>query len=227
MPRRTFGFHSVASGVACALALVLIVGVHVPAAAQASLNHDQAVRALDHSVPARRLEAMIRLAEIGTAADSDVALARLRDDDPVVRRFAVELIWRVWGRSGDAAIDALYVQGVEKMQSGDLPAAVLVFSDIIARRPQFAEAWNKRATLFFLLDQYELSMNDCDEVLKRVPQHFGALSGYAQMLAERGQPERALDMFERAYKVNPNMANAEQVIQTLRQQIESKRKNST
>jgi len=204
-----------------------MLSAHAPAAAQGLINHDQAVRALEHAQAARRLEGMIRLADIGTVADSDVALARLRDEDPVLRRFAAVLVWRVWGRSGDAAIDALYEQGVDMMQAGELPKAVLLFSDIIAKRPQFAEAWNKRATLFYMLDQYELSMRDCDEVLKRVPQHFGAMSGYAQMLAERGQPERALELVERAHKVNPNMANAELVIQDLRQQIEAKRKRST
>jgi len=220
-------FSPFARVAACVAALVLALAAHAPAAAQGPLNHDQAVRALDHAQAARRLEGMVRLADIGTAADSDVALARLRDDDPLLRRFAVGLVWRVWGRSGDAAIDTLYEQGVDLMQAGELPKAVLLFSDIIAKRPQFAEAWNKRATLFYMLDQYDLSMKDCDEVLKRVPQHFGALSGYAQMLSERGQPDRALEFFERAYKVNPNMANAELVIQDLRQQIEAKRKKST
>ncbi|MEO7940746.1 MAG: tetratricopeptide repeat protein [Burkholderiaceae bacterium] len=224
---RNCWFGPIAGVTACVVALILVLGVHAPAAAQEPLNHDQAVQALDNAEATRRLEGMIRLADIGTAADSDVALARLRDDDPVVRRFAVVLVWRVWGRSGDAAIDALYEQGVALMQAGELSKAVLLFSDIIAKRPQFAEAWNKRATLLYMLDQYDLSMKDCDEVLKRVPQHFGALSGYAQMLAESGQPERALELFERAYKVNPNMANAELVIQDLRQQIEAKRKKST
>ncbi len=223
---RTRWFSPAAGVAACIVTWVLVLGVHAPATAQGPLNHDQAVQALGHAESARRLEGMVRLADIGTAADSDVALARLHDDDPALRRFAVVLVWRVWGRSGDAAIDTLYEQGVDMMQAGELPKAVLLFSDIIARRPQFAEAWNKRATLFYMLDQYDLSMKDCDEVLKRIPQHFGALSGYAQMLAERDQPERALEFFERAYKANPNMANAERAIRDLRQQIEAKRKKS-
>ena len=112
------------------------------------------------------------------------------------------------------------------MQARDLPNAVLLFSEIIAKRPAFAEAWNKRATIYFLLNQYELSMKDCQEVLQRIPQHFGALSGYAQMLAERGELERALELLERAYLVNPSMGNAELMIQDLKRQIEQKRKKS-
>ncbi len=212
----------------CAVAIALTLGVAPPAAAQQGpLNRQQALQALKHADPARRLEGMLRLTDIGTAVDADALMPRLLDADPTLRQAAVAMIWRLWGRSGDAAIDTLYQQGVDLMQSGNLPRAVVVFSDIIGKRPAFAEAWNKRATLYYMLDQYELSMKDCDEVLKRVPNHFGALSGYAQMLAARDQPERALDLLERAYRVNPNSGNAEPMIEYLRLQIETKRKKST
>jgi len=199
-----------------------------PAAAQTGpLNRQQALQALAHADPTRRLEAMLRLADLGDAADAGAVMPRLRDADPVLRQFAVGLVWQLWSRSGDAGIDALFAQGVALMQAGDLPKAVLVFTDIINQRPGFAEAWNKRATIYFMLDQYELSMKDCDAVLARVPDHFGALSGYAQMAAERGQLERALGYMERAHRANPNMANAELAIKDLRRQIEIRRKKST
>ena len=213
---------------ACASTVALILGAASPAAAQQGpLNRQQAVQALNHADPLRRLEGMVRLADIGTAADADALMPRLLDADPTLRQAALAIVWRLWGRSGDAAIDKLYEQGMGLMQSGNLPRAVAVFSDIIRQRPAFAEAWNKRATLYYMLDQYELSMKDCDEVLKRVPNHFGALSGYAQMLAERDQPERALELLERAYRVHPNSGNAEPMIEHLRQQVEAKRKKST
>lgn len=148
--------------------------------------------------------------------------------DPSLRQLAVALVRRLWSRSGDTAIDAQYQQAMAAMQAGELPKAVQLLTDIIASRPAFAEAWNKRATVYFKQGQYELSMKDCEEVLKRVPLHFGALSGYAQMLAERGQPDRrALEYLERAYRVNPNMVNADLMIEDLRQQIGIKRKKST
>ena len=211
----------------CAVAIALSFVAAPPVAAQQGpLNRQQALQALKHADPVRRLEGMLRLTDIGTAADADALMPRLLDADPTLRQAAVAMIWRLWGRSGDAAIDTLYQQGVDLMQSGNLPRAVVVFTDIISKRPAFAEAWNKRATLYYMLDQYELSMKDCDEVLKRVPNHFGALSGYAQMLATRDQPERALEYLERAYRVNPNSGNAEPMIEYLRLQIEAKRKKS-
>ena len=209
------------------MALALCLGVAAPAAAQTGpLNREQALLALTHADPAHRLQAMLRLADLGSSADAEAVMPRLRDPDPVLRQFAEALVWRLWGRSGDAAVDARFAQGVALMQSGELPKAALVFTDIIARRPAFAEAWNKRATIYYLLDQYELSMNDCDAVLERVPDHFGALSGYSQMLAERGQTERALGYLEHAFQVNPNMVNGELMIENLRRQVEIKRRKS-
>lgn len=207
--------------------LVCALGAAAPAFAQSPLNRQQALAALNHADPTHRLQAMLRLVDIGTAADANALLPRLSDQDPSLRHVAVGSIWQLWARSGDARVDALYKQGVELMRSGELPKAVLVFSDIIKMRPAFAEAWNKRATVYYMLDQYELSMKDCDEVLARIPQHFGALSGYASMLAERGQPERALEYLQRAVQVNPTMADAELMIESLRRQIDAKNKKST
>jgi tetratricopeptide (TPR) repeat protein len=207
--------------------LLVLAAAPATSLAQAPLNRQQALNALGDVDPSMRMLGMVRLADIGTAADADALLPRLADPDPTVRRIALPAIWRLWGRSGDATIDALYETGIGLMQSGDLPKAVLVFSDIIGKHPMFAEAWNKRATIYYLMNEYELSMKDCDEVLKRIPKHFGALSGYSQMLAERGQPERALEYLERAFSVNPNMGNAELMIQDLRRQVNAKQKKST
>jgi tetratricopeptide (TPR) repeat protein len=149
----------------------------------------------------------------------------LGDAEPAVRQVALATVWQLWGKSGDAAIDKLYQEGLDRMQDGDMPKAIQLFNAIIAKRPAFAEAWNKRATIYYRSGEYDLSMQDCEEVIKRLPQHFGALVGYAQMLAERNQPERALELMERASKVNPYLANAELMMAALRIQIENKRKS--
>jgi tetratricopeptide (TPR) repeat protein len=148
----------------------------------------------------------------------------LHDKEPGLRNVALGTVWQMWGRTGDKEIDTLYGDGTAEMKEGNVLEAIRIFSDIIAKRPAFAEAWNKRATLYFMVGQFELSMQDCEEVLKRVPKHFGALSGYAQMLAERDQPEKALELMQRAVAVNPNMANAELLMGDLRRRIEIKRK---
>ena len=211
--------------VAVTLAVVLCAMQLAHAASEEKLNYQQARKALGHAEPQRRINGMHQLLKLGTAKDAGAVLALLDDAQPAVRQVALATVWQLWGKSGDAAIDKMYQEGMDRMQDRDLPKAIQVFSDIIAKRPEFAEAWNKRATLYYMAGEYELSMQDCEEVLKRLPEHFGALVGFAQMLAERSQPERALALMERASKINPYLANAELMMAALRIQIENKRKN--
>ena len=208
-----------------ALAFVLCAATVGHATSEEKLNYQQAQKALSHAEPQRRIHGMRELLKLGNAKNADVVYPLLDDAEPEVRQVALATVWQLWGKSGDAAIDKLYQEGLDRMQDGDMPKAIEVFSAIIAKRPAFAEAWNKRATIYYMSGEYELSMQDCEAVLKRLPQHFGALVGYAQMLAERQQPERALELMERASKVNPYLPNAELMMAALRIQIENKRKS--
>ena len=208
-----------------ALALALCTMQLAHAASEEKLNYQQARKALGHAEPQQRINGMYQLTKLGTAKDADAVYPLLDDAQAEVRLVALATVWQLWGKSGDAAIDKLYQEGVDKMRDGDTAGAIKVFSAIIAKRPAFAEAWNKRATIYYMAGDYELSMQDCEKVLELMPQHFGALVGFAQMLAERSQPERALALMERASKVNPYLANAELMMAALRIQIENKRKN--
>jgi len=208
-----------------ALVFALCATHFVHAASSERLNDQQAQKALSHAEPERRINGLRRLLKRGTAKDAGLVYPLLSDTEPAVRQAALATVWQLWGRSGDAAIDKLYREGLNLMQSGDTPKAIEVFGSIIAKRPEFAEAWNKRATIYYMSGEYDLSLRDCEEVLKRVPQHFGALVGYAQMLSERSQPERALELMERASQVNPYLANADLMMRALRVQIETNRKS--
>ena len=155
------------------------------------------------------------------------ALVRtLRDPDPVVRTLAERALWQVWSRSGDAEIDALFQEGVDQMTRRDGPAAVAIFSRITEKRPDFAEGWNKRATVYFLMGEYQKSLADCAEVLKRNPSHFGVLAGYGQIYLQLNEPDRALSYFERALAVNPNMEQVEQVIEELKSLLVKQKKDT-
>jgi len=208
-----------------ALVVALCATHVVQAASPERLNYQQAQKSLSHPEPQRRINGLQRLLKLGTAKDAGLVYPLLGDAELAVRQAALATVWQLWGKSGDASIDKLYGEGLVLMQSGDTPKAIQVFGAIIAKRPDFAEAWNKRATIYYMSGEYDLSLRDCEEVLKRVPQHFGALVGYAQMLSERSQPERALELMERASQVNPYLANADLMMGTLRVQIETNRKN--
>jgi tetratricopeptide (TPR) repeat protein len=192
-----------------------------------ALTLADARRALSAPAPAARLAAVERLGEIGTMADADRLVARLADDDDDVRESAGSAMWLIWSRSGDPAIDALFKRGVAEMQQVKLDAALATFSEIVRRKPAFAEGWNKRATVYFLLGRHAESLRDCAEVIKRNPNHFGALSGYAQIYIALGDPERALAWYLRALQVNPNLPNAEDAVRLLEEQVAAKRRSTT
>jgi tetratricopeptide (TPR) repeat protein len=164
-----------------------------------------------------RTAACAVLAEIGNQDDLPLLQSHLFDDDDGVRGKAEAAIWAIWSRSGDAAADRLLERGVEQMQAGHLKMAVDTFGRVLAMRPEFTEAWNKRATVYFLLGEDDLSLKDCDEVLKRNPQHFGVLAGYGQIYLRKGDLFRALDYFEQALAINPNMAGVQASVDALRE----------
>ena len=212
-----------------ALIGVLLAGVVIATAGAQSaplLTREQALADLRKPDVEARRQATAWLGELGTMADASVLLAALRDPDDVVRALAEHSVWQVWSRSGDPEVDALFQIGVEQMQRGAGAAAVETFGQIISRKPDFAEGWNKRATVYFLMGEYAKSLKDCDEVIKRNPSHFGALAGYGQIYLRLGQPERALDYFQRALTVNPNLAGVEAAIEALKQTLIEKRKGT-
>ena len=197
------------------LGLVLWLVVGGAAWADAALSRMQALKALAHPDASQRYAAVERLAEIGTMADANALGLRLRDDNAHVREAAAISMWQVWSRSGDAAIDRLFRRGTEKMRADDLPAALATFSEIVSRKPAFAEGWNKRATVLFLMGRNRESLQDCDEVLKRNRLHFGALSGMTQIHMRLDDPERALQSWQRALQVNPNLSGGAEVLEQL------------
>jgi tetratricopeptide (TPR) repeat protein len=222
---------AVAAGPALASAPALspILPAALPSVAAAQAGAPTRERALaDLARPDRqvRRRAVVRLAEIGTMDDAPALVQALRDPDQLVRALSERALWQVWSRSGDAEVDALFERGLEQMKAGAADAAIATFSGVIGKKPEFAEGWNKRATLYYLVGEYAKSLADCDEVVKRNPSHFGALSGYGQIYLKLDQPEKALDYFERALAVNPNMEQVQAVIGELRALVREKRKRS-
>ena len=227
--------RSLLAAVAAGPALVLAPGLgtvlpaarpSVAAAQAGALSRERALADLAGPDRQIRRRAVVRLAEVGTMDDVPALVQALRDPDQLVRAFSERALWQVWSRSGDAEVDALFDRGLEQMRAGSADAAIATFSGVIDRRPEFAEGWNKRATLYYFVGEYAKSLADCDEVVKRNPSHFGALSGYGQIYLKLDQPEKALDYFERALAVNPNMEQVQAVIEQLRALVREKRKRS-
>jgi tetratricopeptide (TPR) repeat protein len=206
--------------------LALLVALAAVATAEAGPGRADALAALvAPDVEARRAGAAA-LAQVGEPDDAPVLVRALRDADAQVRRLAERALWALWSRSGDATIDHILEIGVAQMREGQIEASVETFSDIIRRRPDFAEGWNKRATAYYLLGDWRRSAADCDEVLKRNPQHFGALSGYGMIWLQLDQPTRALARFEEALAVNPNLDSVQETIDALRALLLKQRRDA-
>jgi tetratricopeptide (TPR) repeat protein len=166
------------------------------------------------------------LGENGTMADVPLLVEALRDSDETVRTLAEHSLWQVWSRSGDLELDRLFQLGLEQMTGHDAESAIKTFSLIIQKKPDFAEGWNKRATLYYYIGEYEKSLADCEEVIKRNPVHFGALSGFGMNYLQLGQPERALDYLQRALAVNPNLTQVETAVEELKRLLVRQRRKS-
>ena len=109
------------------------------------------------------------------------------------------------------------------MNGGELRQGIATFTRIIRLKPEFAEGWNKRATLYFLAGEYRKSLADCAQVIKHNPYHFGALAGYGQIYLRLEDYERSLAYFQRALEVNPNMDSVRLNILLLEQLVEQRR----
>jgi tetratricopeptide (TPR) repeat protein len=204
------------------LVFVGVFGLLGPASAQPSGRLD-ALGALASPQPEERARAVIALAHEGRMADVPALIERLRDEQPAVRGLAEQAIWAVWSRSGDPEVDALFAGGVGEMEAGEFPAAIATFTRIIERKPEFAEGWNKRATVYFLVGDYQRSLADCDEVVRRNPNHFGALAGYGQIYLQLSEFDKALTYFHRALAVNPNLDGVRTIIEALESRSRGKR----
>jgi tetratricopeptide (TPR) repeat protein len=190
---------------------------------QAPQTRAEALGALASPDAAARAEAVVWLANRGGMEDAPLLHERLRDESSFVRGFAEQGLWLLWSRSGNAEIDRLMALGSQAMQAGRHSEAIGVFSRIIETRPEFAEGWNRRATVYYLAGQYDKSIADCHEVLKRNPRHFGALSGMGQIHVQLEDYENALRWYRGALEVNPNMLGVEMNIRLLEEKLKDQR----
>jgi tetratricopeptide (TPR) repeat protein len=202
-------------------AVLLLMMAAAPPAEQAAL-----VERLRSGGVEERRSAAERLGAIGDDGATSALVQALRDPDSTVRSEAHDSLWAIWHRSGDPAIDSLLAQGIALMQSGRLPESVAVFSDVIARAPAFAEGWNKRATAYYLMGELDRSLADCEEVVKRNPVHFGALSGFGLIYLQKEDLPRAAEYFEKALAVDPTLDQVATVLERIREVLRQRRQQS-
>jgi tetratricopeptide (TPR) repeat protein len=130
-----------------------------------------------------------------------------------------ERIWSLWLESGQSDVEESLERGMLAMGTGDYAAARLAFDRVVAAAPGFAEGWNKRATLYFLMGNFEASLRDIERTLALEPRHFGALSGLAMIREAQGRPFQALEALERVQHVHPRLPHLAERVERLTRQL--------
>jgi tetratricopeptide (TPR) repeat protein len=207
------------------LAILLLLTAAAPTAFPAPpQTRAEALSALASTDAATRAEAVVWIANRGAMTDAALLHERLRDESPFVRGFAEQGLWLLWSRSGDAGIDQLMARASEDMQAGRHEEAITTLTEVVKKKPEFAEGWNRRATVYYLAGEFKKSIADCDEVLKRNPHHFGALSGLGQIHFQLEDYPSALKWYRRALEVNPNMVGVEMNIKMIEERMKAPRR---
>ena len=150
----------------------------------------------------------------------DSLFMKLKDEDTKNYQEIEEKIWSEWRKSGSTKSDLLLRRGMDAMSRGDFIASVEHLSAAIDYTPNFAEAWNMRATVFFLMKKYNLSVSDIQQTLKLNPRHFGALSGLGMIFERSGKPKQALEVYKKLLEVHPRSRNAIQSVNRLIKDLE-------
>ncbi len=124
-------------------------------------------------------------------------------------------IWDLWARNSSPTAEVLLAQGTAAMNAHELDAAEQTLIQLVESYPDFAEGWNRRATLYFMENRYDASLIDIEHVLALEPRHFGALAGKGMILRLQGKTIEALKTLHEALEMNPHMDSVAQAIKDI------------
>lgn len=157
---------------------------------------------------------------VETGDTLDKLFARLRKDPKHSSASATaRMIWREWSASGSRSVDLLMSWSAKAMGAKDYAKAQDLLDHIVVIAPEFAEGWNRRATLYYVMDDYGKSLADIETTLALEPRHFGALSGLAAIMQRIGRDEEALDAWYKVLEIYPANQQAQQAVITLEEAL--------
>ena len=150
----------------------------------------------------------------------DALFEGLKGADPVAAAQIENRIYELWSQSGSPSMDMLLERGRRALEEGETTLAVGHFSALIDHAPEFAEGYNGRATAYFQMGKYGLSLEDIRRTLELNPRHFGAMSGLALILEEIGEPKAALEAWREVERLNPAQQGLAEAKLRLERQVE-------
>jgi tetratricopeptide (TPR) repeat protein len=131
-------------------------------------------------------------------------------------------IWGVWIVSGSDTCNLLMGRAKVAADEKDYDLAIKLLDAVVELKPNYVEGWNRRATVYYLMNDYGHSLADIREVLAREPRHFGALAGLGLILQELGDDAHALEAYRRALAINPHLEHVGETVKTLREKVEGR-----
>jgi tetratricopeptide (TPR) repeat protein len=148
------------------------------------------------------------------------ALKAAPDDDSAK---AVEArIWAIWLQTPSDTAALLMMRSKAAMEAQQPELAIKLLDAIIKLRPDYVEAWNRRATLYYLQNDYARSLADIQQVLAREPRHFAALAGLGMIMQDLGDDKRALEAFRKALAINPHLEKVPELVKQLSEKVEGR-----
>ena len=128
-------------------------------------------------------------------------------------------IWEEWGRSGSASVDLMMMWSKTAMDTQKFDVALDFLDQVVTLKPDFAEGWNRRATVHFMMQNYSKSMADINRTLLLEPRHFGALSGMGQIMKNTDRKQLALEAWQRVLDIYPMMRSAQNEVASLSEEL--------
>lgn len=137
--------------------------------------------------------------------------------DPIEAALLEQQIWQIWHTAPNKDLQTMLERGMRAMNEADFGYALDIFDQMIEKAPNYAEGWNKRATVNYILNEFEASLADIAETLKREPRHFGALSGRGLVHTRGEMLDDAIIAFEEALQVSPQNAGTRAQLERLKE----------
>ena len=131
-------------------------------------------------------------------------------------------IWALWLQTPSDTAALLMMRAKAAMDAQQVDVAQKLLDAVVKLRPDYVEGWNRRATLFYLKNDYAHSLEDIEQVLVREPRHFGALAGLGMIMQDLGNDKRALDAFRKALAINPHLEKVPELVKALSEKVEGR-----
>jgi tetratricopeptide (TPR) repeat protein len=180
----------------------------------------QMLQLLDSAHPDARKVAGLALGLLGDRQCIKPLAKRLADPDPRVNQMAEHALWSIWFRCGKRCANESIMQGLRELNRREFDKAIVHFSRAIELDPKFAEAYNQRAIVHYLREEWAPSLKDCRRTVAMMPCHFGAWSGMGHCYAHLNRLSDAIRCYEKALSINPHLSCVRDAVSELKLAIQ-------